>query len=666
MRLPLSWIKDFVDIEIEPEKLAEMLTLSGTKVDQISQVGEDTTFEFEITPNRADCFSVYGIAREIAALTDQDLKPLDTQLHYVEGEPSTNLKLHIKQKDLVLSYALGVFENVTVTKSSDKIADRLSKAGMRPIDSVVDVTNYVMLETGQPNHAFDYDKVKDHRMVLRGSLKGESVTTLDNVKRSLPEGSVIIEDSEKLIDLAGLMGGQNTQIDKNTTKVALLVPIYHPIKIRRTSLSTSLRTEASSRFEKSLDPLMVKDAFYRIAKLLFESSGARLSSEVTIFHQDPVQLKTIEVTLTKIEDYLGITILGENLVNYLTNLGFLVKHLPQEGIDKFSVTVPSWRTDVTSEVDVIEEVARLYGYDNFPKTLPSGDLPTHPDNFDPDWERVVKETLAGLGLTEVQGYTLLSENLIRKSGHDPDKIVKILNPNSEDFVYLRPSLLPTLLQALSLNLKNYPQVNLFEVGKIFGKSTHDLPNQDRQLALVSNHDFSTLKGYVLALAQKLGVELNFHPLQSPSFKSGGSVYLGKEIIGEIGSLKGELLTSFDIPNQATFAKLNLEKIIKYSSLEAKYTPLPKFPEVKEDLAIIVDQQITTENILNLIQKTGKPLLQKIEPFDYYTGSKIGEGKKSIAFSLVYGTGKTLTNEEVAKVRSKITKALEKELAAEIR
>lgn len=666
MRLPLSWIRDFVDEEIEPEKLAELLTLSGTKVDEILSEGEDTAFEFEITPNRADCFSVYGVAREIAALTDQELKPLETQLHYVEGEPKHTVSLTPKAKDLVLSYALGVFENITITQSPEKIRDRLRKAGMRPIDSVVDVTNYVMLETGQPNHAFDYDKITDHRMTLRASQKGESVTTLDNVKRTLPEGSIIIEDSEKLIDLAGLMGGQNTEIDKSTTKVALLVPIYHPVKIRRTSLATGLRTEASSRFEKNLDPPMVKDAFYRIARLLFETSGARLSSEVTIFHQDPVELRTIEVTLTQIEEYLGITVLGEDLVNYLTPLGFLVKHLPQEASDKFAITAPSWRKDVVLPVDVIEEVARLYGYNNFAKTLPSGELPTHRDNFTPDWERIVKEYLVSLGLTEVAGYTLLSETLIRKALFQPEKIVKIINPNSVDFVYLRPSLLPTLLQALSLNLKNYPQVNLFEIGKVFGESTKDLPLQDRQLAILSNQDFRSLKGYILALAQKLNLELSFRPLQNPSFEAGGGIYLGAELVGEIGSLNLQLLTSFDIPNKAAFAHLDFEKLIKMASLEAKYTPLPKFPEVKEDLAIIVDEKVTTEEILTLIQKTGKPLLQRVAPFDYYTGGKIGEGKKSIAFSLAYGANKTLTNEEVAKVLAKITKILEKDLKAEIR
>jgi phenylalanyl-tRNA synthetase beta chain len=414
--------------------------------------------------------------------------------------------------------------------------------------------------------------------------------------------------------------------------------------------------------------LAVKDAFYRIAKLLFEISGAKLSGPVKINHLKEIDLKTIELTLTEIEDHLGITILGEDLVSILAPLGFLVKHLTQEATDRFSVTVPSWRPDVTLVVDVIEEVARIYGYNNFPKTLPTGDLPTHQDSFAPDWERLVKEKLAAAGLNEVMGYTLLSEEVIQKAGFDPKATLKILNPNSEDFVYLRPSLLPGNLLAVERSLTDFKEVTLFEIGKVFAESEKSLPQQDRQLSLVSNQGFAHLKGVVGIIAGTLNLEINYSKKDLDLFNEGeaGIVTVGKEIIGQIGNLDKNLLSNFNIETEVSAALFDFEKLIKLGNIEKTYTPLPKFPEVKEDLSVVVDLEIETQTITNLINKSGKPLLKSADPFDQYSGSKLGSGKKSITFSLAFAANKTLTNKEVAKVRSKIIKQLQKVLKAEIR
>lgn len=669
MRLPLSWLEEYVPIEEKPDQLAQLLTLSGTKVEAVTNVGEDTLFEFEITPNRGDSLSVIGIAREIAALTGQPLKEVETTLAYLENQTATDqIKLQLKNPALCPHYALGVFDRVTVTKSSSKIADRLTKSGIRPLNSIVDVTNYVMLETGLPSHAFDYDKIISHKMTVRESVKAETVTTLDGVKRELPQGAIVIENNDQLIDLAGLMGGENSAIGAKTIKVALLVPIYNPINIRRTSLATNLRTEASNRFEKSLDPLAVKATFYRLAKLFFETSGARLSSEVSIVHSQPVPLRTIEITLTEIEDYLGITILGEDLVSTLTPLGFMVKHLPQEGSDKFAVTVPSFRNDINLPVDIIEEVARLFGYNKFPKTLPTGELPTHEDSFLPDWERLTKENLTAAGVNETLSYTLLSAEVIRKLGCDPDKTLRILNPNSEDFVYLRSALLPGLLTQVATNLTNFKEVSLFEIGKVFASSSKPLPDQNRQLGIITNQNFAYLKGVLSSLSSEVNLKLNFKKKDFAIFESGqaGEISGGKEVIGELGYLNPTLLANFDIDTPIVFASFDFEKLIKLGALEKVYTPLPKFPEVKEDLSLLLDRKVETQTIIDLIYKTGRPLLKVVTPIDQFSSPKLGEGKKSITFSLSYATNRTLTNLEVAKVREKISKELVKSFKAEIR
>lgn len=669
MKLSKNFIEDYVKIVSKPEDLATKLTLSGTKVEKIEKTKDDLIFEFELTPNRGDCFGVIGIAREISALTGEDLKELDTSLPYLEPETETEkLILEIKDPELCSHYALGVFHNVSLGESPRFIQDRLSKSGIRPINNIVDVTNYVMLETGIPSHAFDYDRVIGGHMTLRGSKSGEIVTTLDGVKRNLPAGAIIIEDREKLIDLAGLMGGENSAINPKTAKVALLVPIYNPVSIRRASIATGLRTEASNRFEKNLDPLAVKDTFYRIGKLLFETSGAKLGSPPQITHLKEIELKTIEITLSEIEDYLGITVLGEDLVSILTPLGFLVKHLAQEATDRFSITAPSYRNDIFLKVDIIEEIARIYGYNNFPKTLPSGELPTHSDSFTPDWERVVKEKLASLGLNEVMGYTLLSEDSIKKAGFEPEKTLKIINPNSLDFVYLRPSLLPGNLLALERNLADFKEVRLFEIGKVFSNSEKSLPNQDRQLSIISNQGFGFLKGVVEILTKNLNLDIKFSKKDFDLFTPGecGEILLGKESIGQIGSLNKEILAKFNIDRPVDAATIDFEKLVKLGSLEKVYTALPKFPEIKEDLSIVVDTDVETQAITDLIGKTGKPLLKETIPFDQYTDSKLGANKKSITFSLSFAADKTLTNEEVAKVREKIIKELKKTLNAEIR
>jgi len=410
---------------------------------------------------------------------------------------------------------------------------------------------------------------------------------------------------------------------------------------------------------------------YCITSFSNEEATERISQyieEALILKEKEIELKTIEITLSEIEDYLGITILGEDLISILSPLGFLVKHLTQEASDRFSVTVPSYRNDIALKVDIIEEVARIYGYNNFPKTLPSGELPTHEDSFSPDWERVVKEKLASLGLNEVMGYTLLSEDMVKNAGFEPSSTLKIINPNSLDFVYLRPSLIPGNLIAMERNLNDYRVVNIFEIGKIFSNSDNSLPNQNRQLTIISNQGFLFLKGITELFTKDLNLDIKFVIKDSKMFKNGesGEITTGKEVIGQIGYLKKEMLAAFKIEQPVCAATFDFEKLIKLGNLEKIYTVLPKFPIVKEDLSVVVDLEVETQTITELIRKTGKPLLKEVLPFDQYTDSKLGVNKKSITFSLSFAANKTLTNEEVSKIRDKIINELKKTLKAQIR
>lgn len=668
MKITREWLAEYVPIDTTSEQLAEKLTVSGTKVEDVGRKQGEDIFEFEITPNRPDTLSVYGLAREIAAVTDQELKPLDTTLAYQPGSPKDTLQFVIKDKQLISAYALAVFDNVQVRKSPEWLSKRLEAAGIRSVNSVVDVTNYAMLETGQPSHAFDFDKIKDHKLILRPSQKGEALTTLDGQKRSLPAHAIVIQDSEELIDLAGLMGGANSEISLQTNKTAVLVPIYNPIHIRRTSQAVNLRTEASNLFEKNLDPLMPETALYRIAKLLFDTSAGRLSSTVLTYSSSDYQPVVIEITLGEVSDHLGITIGHEEFINILTPLGFMVKNLSYQENDRFEVTVPSFRQDVKLTVDIVEEIGRLYGYNHFPKTLPVGPLPNHPDANPTDWEQLYKTQLVSLGANEIQTYTLLSEKLVTAAQFDSGNTLRILNPNSSDFIYLRPSLLPGSLTSAALNLKNYPDILLFEIGKVFTGDLKPLPTQDRQLLVVTSLSFRELKGVLESLLSRFNITPEYQKDFVAALAEGksGQLITGKRVIGSIGVVDPSVLRSFDIDKELSVFALDFETVTKISRLEDKYQPLPKYPEVKEDLSVVVGEEITAAQIQATINKAGGPLLQSALAYDEFRHESLGRGKKSLTFSLIFAGNRTLTQGEVSKVRAKINKALSKQVSAEIR
>src|SRR3989304_23745 len=366
MLVPLSWLEEFVRISVRPEKLAEKLLFSGTKVEEISKINGETVLNLEITPNRPDTLSIYGVAREVAALLGEDLKEPDADL--IAAEPSRKpLALKISDKKLCPAYSVVALGGVFVKESPDWMKDYLVAAGVRSINNVVDVTNFVMLELGQPMHAFDTGKIGVN-LTLRGAKKGEKVTTLDSIQRELPEGAIIIEDSEKLVDLAGLMGGENSEVDENTKEILLLVPLYDPVAIRKASLFTNLRTEASNRFEKKLDPTMHPTAARRAVKLLIENANARLTSQITSFGAI-ILPKTLEFNLSLVKEVLGITLSTEDLINLLTPLGFRLQASPLHE-ESLSVSVPAHRTDIIIPEDILEEIGRTFGYNNFPKTLP--------------------------------------------------------------------------------------------------------------------------------------------------------------------------------------------------------------------------------------------------------------------------------------------------------
>lgn len=668
MLVPISWLKDYVEIEETDERLAEKLLFSGSKVENISKKDDEVVFDFEITPNRADCLSIIGIAREIAVLYNQDLKlpkPFgETNL----TQRKKTINLIVKDINLCPYYSLGVVDNIEVTDSPDWLKKRLKLVGVRPINTVVDITNYVMIETGLPMHTFDFDKIKGG-MVLRRAKEGEKVTTLDGVERTLNKDAIIIEDSEKIIDLAGLMGGQNSQVDENTNTIVLHVPIYNSTAIRKTSQHINLRSEASNRFEKQLDPNGHRYAFERALHLLKIETGGALASDIKSAGY-PYKSKPFTVSVEKIQSILGVKISEEGIINILSGLGFEILPSPSLEEHKMEIRPPTWRPDIKITEDIAEEVGRIWGYNRFPRTLPKGKIPAHEDSFTPDWEGCLRKTLTSLNFSETYSHSMTNSEAVNKIGFEPKNTLKVQNRMTVDYEYMRPTLLIGLLGSVALNLNNFEKVSLFEIGRVFSKNINSktkLLYQPKKLAAVTTRKgFQEIKSIVQELLTALGIKkYEFgNSLNTPIWsEESANLIISNEVMGSLGRIKPEVLGNFSILSVIYGFELDYEKLSKTAASEIKYKQLPKFPVVKEDLSIVVEDNVRVQEIFDSIKSLKESKIRSI---------KVGEvipwkNKKSILLNFKYYNPKgTLTDREAAQIRKKITDVLKKNLKVEIR
>lgn len=667
MLVPLSWLKDYIDVDPNPEELAENLLFSGTKIEEVLKKDGEVIFDLEITPNRGDCLGIIGIAREVAALYQEDIKLPEPFSETILNKKIKSVKLNVKDKNLCPYYSIGLINSLKVQESSQWLKNRLEQVGIRPINTIVDITNYVMLETAQPMHAFDFNKVKGE-MILREAKEGEKVKTLDGVERTLNKGAIIIEDSEKLVDLAGLMGGQNTEVDENTSIIVLHVPIYNSVAIRRTSQFTGLRTEASNRFEKQLDPNGHRFAFERALHLLKIESGGVLTSEIKSVNY-PFKSESFTVPVEKIKDILGIKISEEEILNILTSLGFEVLPAPSLEGQSLEVRPPTWRPDVKITEDLAEEVGRIWGYNRFPKTLPSGEIPTHEDSFFPDWGKVLRETLQGLGFSETYSHSMTSANLINNIGINLKETLKVNNRMTVDYEYLRPTLILGLLEGVDLSLRNFDEVALFELGRVFFKEINPkdkLPYQPKKIAALStSSNFYQIKGGVVRLLEGLNIKTyRFEKTRETIWsEESARILIGKEDIGTLGSIDNNVLKNFSIKKEVFGFEMDFDKLADLASSEIRYKPLPKFPIVKEDLSVAVEKGVNIQDILDTIQSLKEPKIKLVKLAEIIPW----KGKKSILLNLeYYDPKKTLTDKEAEKTRKRVIDVLKKKLNAEIR
>ena len=639
--------------------------------DIASAIGcNDTCVEFEITPNRPDCLSVLGLAREAAVTFGKELKMHTPQVKGCGGDIHDYLSVEVRNPQLCPRYTAKVVKNVKIGPSPRWMRERLRASGVRPIDNIVDITNYVMLEYGQPMHAFDIEYVKDHKIIVRNAVSGETIQTLDGVDRTLSEDMLVIADSEKASAVAGVMGGEHSGINENTHTVVFESACFKGSSVRITAKKLGMRTESSGRFEKGLDAQNCLPAVMRACELVELLGAGEVVDGVIDVDNTNYQPTRIHLDADWTNRFLGTDIPKEQMVKILTDLQFQM-----EGDE---IIVPSFRSDVEHKADIAEEIARFYGYNNIPTTIAKGS-PEGGYNEYQKFERVVNQNMLAQGMYEIMTYSFVSPkqyDKIRLPKDDPKRqSVVIRNPLGEDTSIMRTNAIPSMMDILSKNYNNRNgAVSLYEIGNEYIPVEGELlPDEVPNLVLGmygDDKDFFTLKGVVENLLDTLAIREYDVDAKSddPTFHPGRCAVLSKDgeefgIIGEVHPLG---CANYGINTRVYVGKLKLRKLFAMMDTQRSYVPMPKFPASTRDLALLCDDALPVMTMEKAIKAAAGKILEKIELFDVYKGSQIAQGKKSVAFNIsMRASDRTLTDEEVNGAMSKILKALE-ELGAQIR
>lgn len=639
--------------------------------DIASAIGcNDTCVEFEITPNRPDCLSVLGLAREAAVTFGKELKMHTPQVKGCGGDIHDYLSVEVRNPQLCPRYTAKVVKNVKIGPSPRWMRERLRASGVRPIDNIVDITNYVMLEYGQPMHAFDIEYVKDHKIIVRNAVSGETIQTLDGVDRTLSEDMLVIADSEKASAVAGVMGGEYSGINENTHTVVFESACFKGSSVRITAKKLGMRTESSGRFEKGLDAQNCLPAVMRACELVELLGAGEVVDGVIDVDNTNYQPTRIHLDADWTNRFLGTDIPKEQMVKILTDLQFQL-----EGDE---IIVPSFRSDVEHKADIAEEIARFYGYNNIPTTIAKGS-PEGGYNEYQKFERVVNQNMLAQGMYEIMTYSFVSPkqyDKIRLPKDDPKRqSVVIRNPLGEDTSIMRTNAIPSMMDILSKNYNNRNgAVSLYEIGNEYIPVEGELlPDEVPNLVLGmygDDKDFFTLKGVVENLLDTLAIREYDVDAKSddPTFHPGRCAVLSKdgEEFGIIGEVHPLVCANYGINTRVYVGKLKLRKLFAMMDTQRSYVPMPKFPASTRDLALLCDDALPVMTMEKAIKAAAGKILEKIELFDVYKGSQIAQGKKSVAFNIsMRASDRTLTDEEVNSAMSKILKALE-ELGAQIR
>lgn len=636
---------------------------------------DEYVIDFELTNNRQDCNSILGMAYEAGATMGEKFIMPDFKIEDKSNDINDKLSVKVKNTDLCKRYCARLLKVKKVEPSPLWMQKRLMACGIRPISNIVDVSNYVMLELGQPLHMFDYDKLEGHKIIVDTAKNGETMVTLDNIERELDDKMLLINDENRGVCVAGVMGAANSVVDDDTKNIVIESANFGKNSIRRTSRKFGLRSEASAHYEKGINPLITRYAIDRAASLLVEIGACELVEgliDENFYEKEPVKM---DIDYNDVNKLLGSDISAEEQVKLLDLLNFE----PKLNGDIISITAPLLRDDVNIKEDVIEDIARMYGYNNLPSTLmESSNYISEKNTYYRD-KNALKDALVAAGALETLTYTFTSKEKLDELGFDENdirsKYLKVINPLGEDTGYMRTSMMVSILEALSFNYsrKNKERV-LFEVGNVFFNDKFDelgLPLQKEHLVIGKyNTDFFEIKGIVEYLFNKFRIKgVKFIKAEENMLHPSRSAYvcIDDKIIGYIGNVHPVLLKKYNLKEDVVVAELDVKTIIGLYDKEVVFKEFPKFPALERDIAVVVDEDVYAGEIIDEIKKAGGKYLVKAEVFDVFTGEQVGEGKKSVAAALNFrAEDRTLTDEEIDVTFSKIVKALDENLNAKLR
>ena len=649
----------------------------GKDIVEVLNLKEDI-IEFEITPNRPDCLSIEGLGREVSASLGKEFKNprknIDEKI--VENkEEIEGLKVDIEAPDLCYRYIARMVKNVKIGPSPEWLTRRLNACGMRSINNIVDITNYVMLEMGQPMHAFDINSIEGKHITVRRAKNGEKITTLDKQERILDENDLVIADTKKPVAIAGVMGGLNSEIEKDTQTVVFESAVFYGGGVRKTAKKVGLRTESSARYEKGLSSENAIRAVNRAVELVeLIGAGQEVEGKIDVYPTKQ-KINKIKLDVEKINNLLGTNIEKEEMIKILEKLDIKVENN--------MAIAPYFRMDLEFVADIAEEIVRFYGYDKLETTLIKADTTLGIRNKEQKIEKTIKDMLVNNGLSEIYTYGFVSEQDLEKSNISKELIEKsitIINPLSDEYKLMRPTTIPSMMQILATNAnKKNQNVKLFDISRNYRNLNNEVengevPEQENILTLGmygDDVDFYTLKGLIENVLEAVSVNRYdiIKETKNGSYHPGrcANITVGKDIIATIGEVHPAVLENYGIEKRVYLAEVNVTKIVKYSRQNKKYVEVPKFPAVERDIAVIVDEKVEVGQIEKIITKKSKKLLESATLFDIYRNEKIGNNKKSVAYSLIFiDKKKTLSDEEINTTMENIISELEKVLGAELR
>jgi len=644
----------------------------------------DVILDLDITPNRPDCLSVIGIAREVAALTGQEVRLPEASYEETAAPINRQISVEIVAPDLCPRYSASLITGVKIASSPRWMQQRLLACGMRPISNIVDITNYVMLEYGEPLHAFDYQQVRGKKIIVRRAEKGEVMVTLDGAKRVLSPDMLVIADTERAVAIAGVMGGADSEVTEQTTAIFLEAASFNPASIYHTGNTLGLPSEARMRFERGISPELTIPALKRATQLLVQLGGGKAAKGLIDAYPGKQERKPILLSTGEVKRLLGVDFSLDQIKGALVSLGFDCK--PGASASEVRVTAPYWRSDIGLAEDLIEEVARIIGYDQIPITMLSQPVPRQDPAPILRLKQEVSHSLTGYGLQEVITYSLTSLELLNKLLPKPHPLepapLRMANPMTADQEYLRPSLRANLLAALAANRRHEEgSIRLFELGKVYLPRPKDLPDEPEMLCGLltgarfeqswrggeESLDFFDAKGIVESLLSRLGVEADFKPCSDESLHPTRqtAIAIEGERLGVIGELHPKVLDAFEISGEVYLFEIDLTALLPLAIGHRLFQPISRFPAIVRDVALVVDSGAAHRQVQDII--TGFPLVSQVALFDVYSGGQLPADKKSLAYRITFQSpSHTLTDDEVNKVQQQILDKLSAELGATLR